>query len=88
MCPPSTMLATNATPMVNRKKGQLGSVMVATWRSLRWEGQVDRAGVALSCGSLIVIARITGPEASHRGELQGAVLVTAPDPAEPGDSWW
>ena len=42
------------------------------------------ADVALSCGSLIGIARVTGPQTSHRGELQGAVLVTAL--AEEGDS--
>ena len=41
------------------------------------EGQMDRAGVALSCGPLIIIARVTGPQTSYRGELQGVALVTA-----------
>ena len=38
------------------------------------EGQVERAGVALSCGPLIIIARVTGPQTSYRGELQGLHL--------------
>jgi len=50
------------------------------------EGQMDRAGVALSCGPLIIIARVTGPQTSYRGELQGVALVTAPSLAEPGDT--
>ena len=43
---------------------------------------MERAGVALSFGALIVIARVTGPHTSHRGEVQGAALVTAPNLAE------
>ena len=50
------------------------------------EGQADRAGVALSCQPLIIIARVTGPQTSYRGELQGAALVTACALAEPGDT--
>ena len=50
------------------------------------EGQMDKAGVALSCGPLIIIACVTGPQTSYRGELQGVALVTAPSLAEPGDT--
>ena len=46
------------------------------------EGQVERAGVALSCGPLLIIARVTGPQTSYTGELQGAALVTAPNLAK------
>ena len=47
---------------------------------------MDRAGVALSCGPLIIIACVTSPQTSYKGELQGAVLVTAPSLAAPGDT--
>jgi hypothetical protein len=47
---------------------------------------LERAGVALSRGPLIVIAHVTGAQISYSGELQGAVLVTAPNLAEPGDT--
>ena len=50
------------------------------------EGEVDRASGALPCGSLIMIAHVAGPQTSYWGELQGAVLVTAPNLAEPGDT--
>ena len=49
-------------------------------------GQEDRAGVALSCGPLIIITHETGPQTSYRGELQGTALVTAPSLAEPSDT--
>ena len=47
------------------------------------EGYVDRASVAPSRGPLIIIAHVTGPQTSYIGELQGAVLVTAPSLAVP-----
>ena len=37
------------------------------------EGHAERAGVALSCGPLIVTARVKGLQTLYRGELQGAV---------------
>ena len=49
------------------------------------EAQVERAGVALSCGPLIIIAHVAGPQTPYRGELQGAALETAPNLAKPGD---
>ena len=47
---------------------------------------MDTAVVALSCGPLIIVALVTNPLTSYRGESQGAVLVTTPSLAEPGDT--
>ena len=39
-------------------------------------GDYSRAGCSLTCGPLIIIARITGPQTSYRAELQPPAMLT------------
>ena len=39
-------------------------------------GGYSRAGCSLTCGPLIIIARITGPQTSYRAELQPPAMLT------------
>ena len=39
-------------------------------------GDYSRAGCSLTCGPLIIIARITGPHTSYRAELQPPAMLT------------